>query len=324
MTVQKRGARFEGWSERLKLDLWNKALAEARLDPAEYLRARNRDEVLPWTHLSTGVTEDFLISELEKARGEKATPDCRSGACGQCGVCDFDLIEPRLYDVGQDPLPVHKVSPTRDQKYPFRINYTKEGLSRFLSHLETMEVFMKAMRRTGLRTRMSQGFHPLPRLSFATPLPVGLASMDEYLEVELFEPPSEEKIRDMLTDTLPCGFTIKRVYRVFPDQPRLQAKGARFAAEASEGIFEAEAVERAFERESIMVAKQGKKGPRTVDLKPLISNFNVLTKNRIEFTLYSGPGLSVRADEAVRTIFDLSMDAVENINFVKLETLLSS
>jgi hypothetical protein len=148
--------------------------------------------------------------------------------------------------------------------------------------------------------------------------------MDEYLEVELFEPPSEEKIRDMLTDTLPSGFTIKRVYRVFPDQPRLQAKGARFAAEASEGIFEAEAVERAFERESIMVAKQGKKGPRTVDLKPLISNFNVLTKNRIEFTLYSGPGLSVRADEAVRTIFDLSMDAVENINFVKLETLLSS
>ena len=324
MAVQKRGARFEGWSERLKLDLWNKALAEARLDPAEYLRARNRDEVLPWTHLSTGVTEDFLISELEKARREKATPDCRSGACGECGVCDFDLIEPRLYDVGQDPLPVHKVSPARDQKYPFRINYTKEGLARFLSHLETMEVFMKAMRRTGLRTRMSQGFHPLPRLSFATPLPVGLASMDEYLEVELFEPPSEEKIRDMLTDTLPCGFTIKRVYRVFPDQPRLQAKGARFAAEASEGIFEAEAVERAFERECIMVAKQGKKGPRTVDLKPLISNFNVLTKNRIEFTLYSGPGLSVRADEAVRTIFDLSMDAVENINFVKLETLLSS
>ncbi|MBW2622121.1 MAG: TIGR03960 family B12-binding radical SAM protein [Deltaproteobacteria bacterium] len=322
MKAQKSGARFEGWSEMLRLEIWNKALAEARLDPAEFLRARDRDEVLPWTHLSTGVELDFLASESDKARREQNTPDCRSGACGNCGVCDFDRIEPRLSGLEENSPPVKKSLPAMGLTHPVRINYTKEGSARFLSHLETMEAFMKAMRRSGLKTRMSQGYHPLPRLAFATPLPVGLASMDEYLEVELFEPPPEEEIRDLLTDTLPRGFTIKRVFRVSPGQSKLRAVGARFVVEASEDMFEAEIVERAFERDRILVTKKGKKGPRTVDLKPLVNDFNVLTKNRIEFTLYFGSGLSVRADEAVRTIFEISDEEFDKIKILKISSLL--
>ncbi|MDY6852863.1 MAG: TIGR03960 family B12-binding radical SAM protein, partial [Thermodesulfobacteriota bacterium] len=91
--VQARGARFDAWSEKLDLDLWLKAMAELGLNPGDYLRARERDEVLPWSHLQTGTETEYLWSERERAYLGRKTPDCRGGACGRCGVCDFEEVE---------------------------------------------------------------------------------------------------------------------------------------------------------------------------------------------------------------------------------------
>ena len=53
-----------------------------------------------------------------------------------------------------------------------------------MSHLEWKEALIRAFRRAGLPLVFSQGFHPLPRISFGPALPVGLSSLGEWLDVQ--------------------------------------------------------------------------------------------------------------------------------------------
>jgi len=81
------GASFDGWSERFNYEIWLRAFAETSLDPLFYAqRQRPLDEPLPWAHIDTGITTDFLKREYERALEGKETPDCRYHACNACGL----------------------------------------------------------------------------------------------------------------------------------------------------------------------------------------------------------------------------------------------
>jgi radical SAM family uncharacterized protein len=85
-TVWKNGGRMDSWQDYFSLDRWLAAFDECGLDPAFYAnRERSRDEILPWSMISSGVTADYLWREREKAYAGETTPDCRS-ACGGCGA----------------------------------------------------------------------------------------------------------------------------------------------------------------------------------------------------------------------------------------------
>jgi radical SAM family uncharacterized protein len=82
------GCRFDGWSEHFSYERWMQAFAAAEIDPTFYAnRQRRSDEVLPWDHLSPGVSKEFLWQERERAFGGEVTPDCRYAGCPVCGAC---------------------------------------------------------------------------------------------------------------------------------------------------------------------------------------------------------------------------------------------
>lgn len=88
LTAWKNGARFDGWSEYFKYNVWIEAFAANGIDPHFYAtRNRNEDEVLPWDHLSSGATKEFLGREYKQALSEALTADCRHNQCSACGVC---------------------------------------------------------------------------------------------------------------------------------------------------------------------------------------------------------------------------------------------
>ncbi len=91
-TAQRAGARFDGWSDRCRLDLWREALAAHGLDAARYLRRRPLGEVLPWEHLDAGVSARFLQQDLARAVAGRLTPDCSIERCTYCGACDFRAV----------------------------------------------------------------------------------------------------------------------------------------------------------------------------------------------------------------------------------------
>ena len=91
-TAQRRGARFDGWSEHCRLDLWRDAMAEHGLDPEFYLRRRPLGETLPWEHLDAGLSRRFLLQDLSRAVSGLLTPDCSIERCTYCGACDFEAV----------------------------------------------------------------------------------------------------------------------------------------------------------------------------------------------------------------------------------------
>ena len=92
--VVQAGARFDGWSEYFRPQVWQEKAEELGLNLAAYPeRTRAPEEVLPWEHLSAGVAKSYLLQERQKAYAAAVTPDCRE-RCLKCGVCP-DLAQPR-------------------------------------------------------------------------------------------------------------------------------------------------------------------------------------------------------------------------------------
>lgn len=84
----KDGAKFDGWTDLFKEDVWHEAFRKCGIDMKEYSeRTRDFDEPLPWEHTTPGVSKDFLKREWNKAVAEQLTEDCRRGKCSGCGVC---------------------------------------------------------------------------------------------------------------------------------------------------------------------------------------------------------------------------------------------
>ena len=82
----RRGAKMDAWQDYYNLDLWMAAFEDCGLDPAFYAnRVRPGDEILPWSMISSGVSQKFLWRERQRAYEGITTPDCRT-QCTGCGA----------------------------------------------------------------------------------------------------------------------------------------------------------------------------------------------------------------------------------------------
>ena len=82
----RRGCVFDAWEEHFSFDAWQKVLADCHVDGAFYAnRERPEYEVLPWDHIDSGVTREFLLAERHRAQNAQQTLDCREAACNGCG-----------------------------------------------------------------------------------------------------------------------------------------------------------------------------------------------------------------------------------------------
>ena len=82
------GARFDAWTEHHREDAWREAFrAHGRDLVAEATRERDPLEPLPWDHVRSGVSKEFLLDEWYRSRAERATGDCRWDGCTDCGAC---------------------------------------------------------------------------------------------------------------------------------------------------------------------------------------------------------------------------------------------
>ena len=84
----RRGARFDAWSELFNEDAWRQASEAVGIDTETIAqRAFSTSYVLPWSHVTTGVSQAFLAHERQLAQEETTTPDCTFERCSACGAC---------------------------------------------------------------------------------------------------------------------------------------------------------------------------------------------------------------------------------------------
>ncbi len=89
-----------------------------------------------------------------------------------------------------------------------RVEYSKTCQSRYIAHLDTIDVICKALRRLQLPYAVTQGCHVRPKISFGPPLPLGHASYCEYFVLTLTGAVDTQKLQDSLNRELPGGMKV--------------------------------------------------------------------------------------------------------------------
>ncbi|RLB42406.1 MAG: TIGR03960 family B12-binding radical SAM protein [Deltaproteobacteria bacterium] len=317
-----KGARFDAWAEHFDLSLWKSALKEEGLKPETYLLGqKNHNSSLPWDHILTGVNKEYLLSEWQKASEVGATPDCRN-KCTNCGVCDHKEISLILVDKKLPPTPQPAIgdqpekgiNPKKD-----RLTFTKLGLMRYLSHLELVRSITRALRRAGIPMAYSRGYHPMPKLSFASALPVGVESLMETFELETEKPVEPLQMMKDLNSQLPNGIHITRVEKIPLRKRPARIVESTYLVRFSDSLQPQTAVLEVYKkRDEFIISKEGKKGPRPVNLKEWVRSIELLGPREIKVVIrFKDGGPHLKPQEVVGAIFSLNASSSEHLQIRK-------
>jgi len=332
------GCRFDGWGDKLRFDLWQEALRRTGMDAASYLRERTLDETLPWEMIDCGVSRAFLLAEAEKAKTETATPDCRTGSCSNCGVCDHKTIKvvtaPMDAPAGHFTSTLAQAPLLAGQERSFRLRFTKLGVARFLSHLELSSALSRAMMMGGIFFAYSQGFHPHPLLSFSAATSVGMESHCELADIRIHDPGIEiSALPPLINAGLPEGVRVTAIRELLPNDYSLAklTRGFNFEIVLPDKIKEGELAKietgiRHFLAEEHFLVKRGADakdgGPapkeKIKDIRLFVAEMTLdRTAGVIRLAAHAGAGGTIRPAELLTSLFGLTDEEAHQFRIVK-------
>ncbi len=190
-------------------------------------------------------------------------------------------------------------------KFRYRAVFSKNGDMRFIGHLDLQQLFERALRRSALPLRYSQGFSPKVRLNLAGALPLGFTSTAEMMDFWLEQRVEPPLIQDQLNAALPSGIRIISVTEVPNDLPSLQAslKSAEyevsFKADIDVSAVNAN-LEDLLNKPNLIVTRRNKQ----VDIKLLVEALH-WEEDKLYLRLSSSPEASARPDELL-ALLDLT------------------
>ena len=185
-----------------------------------------------------------------------------------------------------------------------RITFTKQGALRYTGHLDLHKLWERALRRAEMPLTYSQGFHPQPKMSLASALPLGFSSLGEVLDIRLNEDIPVDEISRRLKDNLPPDIQVVKVESVDERGPALQTQvvSAAYEVRLTESVVARELNRKAqtlMMSESLIRERRGK----SYDLRPLIELLRVIEeadgKVWLMMTLAAREGATGRPEEVL-------------------------
>ncbi|HEX2966515.1 MAG TPA: TIGR03936 family radical SAM-associated protein [Syntrophorhabdaceae bacterium] len=192
------GVKLEAWREHFSSEPYEAWFEINGIDKQLYLGKREPGSILAWSFIDSGVTEDFLRKEYGRADSAEKTADCYN-QCSACGLKCSDVPQhaglrtdnlkiesvPELNSITEKAMEkIEEESETGQVPKRFTFRYTKYGDSRYLGHIDTMNILLRAIRASGVNIRMHRKYHPVPKIVLSDALPVGIESMCELIEIE--------------------------------------------------------------------------------------------------------------------------------------------
>ncbi len=183
------------------------------------------------------------------------------------------------------------------------IRYGREDRVKYISHLDLMRTFQRALRRSQIPVAFSEGFNPHPRLAFASALAVGVTSSDEYMDILLENPVPPEAFAQRLNQTLPEGIPIYEAVEVDERVPSLMSMidRATYTVLLNNPLPELRnTLESFMARPVIEVLRKSKKGQEPFDIKPGIYRLEVDSEDRrLDICLQSGSTGNIKPDAVI-------------------------
>ncbi|MDR2946806.1 MAG: TIGR03960 family B12-binding radical SAM protein [Candidatus Adiutrix sp.] len=332
--VFRAGARFEAWGDRFDPRLWVEALASENLAEEVLLNPFAPGDALPYGHLFAGVREKFLLDELDKAQRGETTPDCRWSDCHSCEACKGALIDLAR----RDPAPQsdgdmtateatevrskRPAPPAREKNLPgavYLVNFQKGGRAAYLGHLELVELFKRAFRRAGIRLNVTEGFHPQPKISFLTALPLGVTSEDEYVKVVAADFMSADELAARLAGQLPEDVKISGARMLPPHRAKVQPEAVVWQMTCGQAVFPLGA---APQMKALLVQPDKKGGSREYRLGEFITAAEATAENVALVTIKLGLDGTPKPWAAAEALWGLEAGSLSGV-LRKMKTVLA-
>jgi radical SAM family uncharacterized protein/radical SAM-linked protein len=315
------GARLDAWGDYFNWPAWEQALEETGTDVRFLFEDHSQETIFPWDFIQTGVQRRYLWEEYQRGLTGASTPDCRQGDCQHCGVCPDRNVEPIVFKNFTPPEVKVPAASTLPDIKKFRLRLSKTGPVRLLGHLEWKEALIRAFRRAGLPLVFSQGFHPLPRISFGPALPVGLNSLGEWVDVQCQGTMGLEEVERRLLGNFFPGTDLVEVREVALNSPFPKEEQRTYQARIDTRDLQEGSWQSFLAAESWPIQRSGKR-EEIIDLRPLIKEIRItpLANNRtdIHWVLADGPGPEARPEWLLKNVFRLSDQQTRQIPVVKL------
>jgi radical SAM-linked protein len=180
-----------------------------------------------------------------------------------------------------------------------RIRFSRGEELKFISHLDIMRLWQRALHRAGLPLAYTEGFSPHPRISLAAPLAVGVNSQAELMDVFCSRWVSPHSFTAALGRQLPPGIALVQLHMVAPTLPSLQSQ-------VSQAEYEVEietdkdqpgvkaALEHLLSLERLPWHHERDTGTRSYDLRALISDLWLIGWSQGHGTI----GMRLRCDSS--------------------------
>lgn len=201
---------------------------------------------------------------------------------------------------------------SRDLEQRLRIFFRKGPEARFLSHLDLIATLEYAMRRAGFPLVLSDGFNPRPRMSVASPLPVGYVGEREVLEITLQESWHLQRVRTEFSTALPVGLEI---IDVLP----LEASSKKAAARIVAAVYRIDLpgpigdlairISTLLCQPSLEVVEVREEGNRTRNLRPLVHALEMVGSTALRLVVALSEGGTVRPEQILQ-LMGIPLDGV--------------
>lgn len=92
-----------------------------------------------------------------------------------------------------------------------RVFYEKKGMAKFISHLDTVHLFTRAIKRAKIPIWFTEGFNPHAFLTFAMPLSLGTESYCETVDIRLMQEEDLDELTERLNNALPPDVHVSKI-----------------------------------------------------------------------------------------------------------------
>ncbi len=188
------------------------------------------------------------------------------------------------------------------------IKFSKEENIRYISHLDILRMFQRAVKRAELPVSYSLGFNPHMLIGFACALPTGALSEAEYAEIKLDKDVSAQEISDRLNRVMPLGCRVI-LTAILPDEyPSLMAvvNAAEYRIDIKQRSADSlltELVNDVCASNQIIINKKTKKGIKPTNIRPMIKQISY-SDGAMRCKLDAGNNANLRPDSLMQYFSD--------------------
>ena len=202
---------------------------------------------------------------------------------------------------------------------------------KYISHLDTLRTFERAVRRAGIPIAYSQGFNPRSQMSFGLPLSVGVTSNAEYVDLEMEIEISSEEFMQMLNNNLPKGFRVLDAEYVNATESlmasvRVASYELTVDADNKMTVEQIDqCISSLMQEESIFVEKEAKGKLKKIDIRPYIYKFDIIELNKeilkIKLTLSAGSIFNLKPELVIKAFNEVYKSELRIIKIHRIELL---